>query len=69
MFVNSVYVWNDLQSCHQNVIFHHLSPNKLKEMLITFLLSIELLSTSTPLDSYHLTVCSFHYIYIVYTLP
>ena len=22
MFINSIYVWNHLQSCHQNVIFH-----------------------------------------------
>ena len=34
MFVNSIYVWNHLQSCHQNVIFHQLRANKLKEILI-----------------------------------
>ena len=36
MFVNSMYVWNHLQSCHQNVRFHQLRANKLKEILITF---------------------------------
>ena len=30
MFANSMYVWNHLQSCHQNVIFHHLRANELK---------------------------------------
>ena len=39
MFVNSIYVWNHLQSCHQNVIFHQLRANELKEILITFFLS------------------------------
>ena len=39
MFVNSIYVWNHLQSCHQNVIFHQLRANKLKEILITFFLN------------------------------
>ena len=38
MFVNSIYVWNHLQSCHQNVIFHQLRANKLKEILINFFL-------------------------------
>ena len=36
MFVNSIYIWNHLQNCHQNVILHQLRANKLKEMLITF---------------------------------
>ena len=36
VFVNIIYVWNDLQSCHQNVILHKLRANKLKEILITF---------------------------------
>ena len=36
MFVNSIYVWNHLQRCHQNVIFHQLRANKLKEILIIF---------------------------------
>ena len=31
MFVNSIYVSNYLQSCHQNVPFHQLRANKLKE--------------------------------------
>ena len=39
MFVNSIYVWNNLQSCHQNVIFHQLRANKLKEILINFFLN------------------------------
>ena len=39
MFVNSIYVWNHLQSCHQNVIFHQLRANKLKEILINFFLN------------------------------
>ena len=39
MFVNAIYVWNHLQSCHQNLIFHQLRGNKLKEMLITLFLS------------------------------
>ena len=39
MFVNSIYVWNHLQSCHQNVIFHQLRANKLKEILIPFFLN------------------------------
>ena len=39
MFVNSIYVWNHLKSCHQNVIFHKLTANKLKEILITFFLN------------------------------
>ena len=39
MFVNSIYVWNHLQSCHQNIIFHRLRANKLKEILITFFLN------------------------------
>ena len=39
MFVNSIYVWNHLQSCHKNVIFHHLRENELKEILITFSLN------------------------------
>ena len=36
---SSIYVWNHLQSCHQNVIFHQLRANKLKEILITFSLN------------------------------
>ena len=32
MFVNSIYVWNNLQSCHQNVIFHQFRANELKEI-------------------------------------
>ena len=39
MFVNSIYVWNHVQNCHQNVIFHQLRSNKLKAVLITFLLN------------------------------
>ena len=39
MFVNSIYVWNFLQSCHQNAISHQLRANKLKEILITFFLN------------------------------
>ena len=39
MFVNSIYVWNHRRSCHQNVIFHQLRANKLKEVLIIFLKS------------------------------
>ena len=39
MFVNSVYVWNHLQSCHQNVTFYQLKANKLKNVLITFFLN------------------------------
>ena len=39
MFVNLIYVWNHLQSCHQNVIFHQLRANKSKEILITFFLN------------------------------
>ena len=39
VFVNSIYVWNHSQSCHQNVIFHQLRANKLKEILITFFLN------------------------------
>ena len=39
MFVNSVYVWNHLQSCHQNAIFHQLRAKGLKEILITFFLN------------------------------
>ena len=39
MFVNSIYVWNHLQSCHQNVIFQQLRANKLKEILINFFLN------------------------------
>ena len=35
MYVNSIYAWNDLQSCHQ--LFAR--ANKLKEMLITFFLN------------------------------
>ena len=33
------HVWNHLQSCHQNVIFHQLRANKLKQALITFFLN------------------------------
>ena len=36
MFVNSIYVSNHVQSCHQNFSFHQLRANKLKEVLITF---------------------------------
>ena len=32
VFVNSIYVWNHLQSCHQNDIFHQLIANRLKEI-------------------------------------
>ena len=39
LFVNSIYVWNHLQSCHQNVIFHQLRANELMEILITFFLN------------------------------
>ena len=39
MFINSIYVWNHLQSFHHNVIFHQLKTNKLKEILITFSLN------------------------------
>ena len=39
MFVNSIYVWDHIQSCHENVIFHHLRANKLNEILTTFFLS------------------------------
>ena len=39
MFANSIYVWNHLQSCHQNVIFQQLRANKLKEILINFFLN------------------------------
>ena len=39
MFVNSIYIWNHLQSCHHNVIFHQLRGNKLKEILISFFLN------------------------------
>ena len=39
MFGNSIYVWNHLESCHQNVIFHQLRTNKLKEILINFFLN------------------------------
>ena len=38
MFVNSIYVWNRLKNCHQNVIFYQLRANKLKQILtISFL--------------------------------
>ena len=40
VFANSVYVWNHLQSCNQNVMFHQLRANKLKGMLITFFLNM-----------------------------
>ena len=39
MFVNSIYVSNHLQRCHENVIFHQLRANKLKEILIPFFLN------------------------------
>ena len=39
LFVNSIYVWNHLQSCSQNVIFHQLRANELIEILITFFLN------------------------------
>ena len=39
VFLNAIYVQNHLQSCHQNVIFHQLITNKLKEILINFSLS------------------------------
>ena len=39
MFVNSIYVRNHLKSYHQNVIFHQLRANKLKEILINFFLN------------------------------
>ena len=39
MSVNSIYVWNHLQSCRQNVIFQQLRANKLKEILINFFLN------------------------------
>ena len=39
MFVNSLYVCNHLQSCHENFIFYQLKTNELKEILITFFLN------------------------------
>ena len=39
MFLNSIYVWNQLQSCHQNVRFYQLRANKLKDILINFLVN------------------------------
>ena len=39
LFANSTYIWNHLKSCHQNVIFHQLRANKLKEILINFFLN------------------------------
>ena len=39
MYVNSIYVWNHLQRCHQNVVFHQLRASKLKEIFITFFLN------------------------------
>ena len=39
MFLNSIYVCNHLQSCHENVILHQLRAKKLKEILITFSLN------------------------------
>ena len=39
IFVNSIYVWNYLQRCHQNVIFYQLRANTLKAILITFFLN------------------------------
>ena len=39
MFVNSIYVWNHLQRCHQNVIFQQLRANKMNKILITFFLN------------------------------
>ena len=35
MFLTAIYVWNHLQSCHQNVIFQ-LRANKLKETITFF---------------------------------
>ena len=35
MIANAIHVWNLSQTCHQNVAFHHLSANKLKEILVT----------------------------------
>ena len=39
MFLNSISIQNHLQSCHQNVIFHQLRANELKEILITFFIN------------------------------
>ena len=36
MATNAIYVWRYLQSSHHNVIFHQLSINKLKEILLLF---------------------------------
>ena len=30
MIVNSIYIWNHLHSCYENVIFHQVRANKLK---------------------------------------
>ena len=54
MFVNAVYVWNHLQSCHQNVILHMLRANKLKERLITF--SLKGLTERTSACAYRLFI-------------
>ena len=35
MAVNALYVWNYLESSHR-VILHHLSTNKLKEIILSF---------------------------------
>ena len=39
MFINAIFVWNYLQSCHENVIFHQLGANIWKEILINFFLN------------------------------
>ena len=39
MIANAIYVYNHLQSCHQNVILHQLKANKPKDALITFFLN------------------------------
>ena len=39
IILKAIYLWSDLQGCHQNVRFHELRANKLKEILITFFLN------------------------------
>ena len=36
MIVNTIFVWNHLQSCLRNLIFHQLRPNKLKDISYFF---------------------------------
>ena len=31
-FANAIYVWDNLQICHHNVMFHQLRKNKLNEI-------------------------------------